>query len=103
MSRKPRKRYSPQEKVAILREHLLEGKAISEVCNHRELQPTVFYGWQKQLFENGTLAFERKNGQAAEAQDRQIATLRDKLARKNDVIAELLEENLQARRTAGQL
>mgnify|MGYP000942077083 CR=1 FL=1 len=103
MSRKPRKRYSPQEKVAILREHLLEGKAISEVCNHRELQPTVFYGWQKQFFENGAVAFERKNSQAAEAQDRQIAALRDKLARKNDVIAELLEENLQARRTAGQL
>jgi len=31
MSRKARKQYSPQEKVAILREHLLEGKAVSEV------------------------------------------------------------------------
>jgi len=39
MSRKARKQYSPQEKVAILREHLLEGKAVSEVCqrHHRQM------------------------------------------------------------------
>ena len=37
MSRKPRKQYSPQEKVAILREHLLEGKPISEVCERHGL------------------------------------------------------------------
>jgi transposase len=44
MSRKPRKQYSAQEKVAILREHLLEGKPVSEVCQRHQLQPTVFYG-----------------------------------------------------------
>ncbi len=32
MSRKPRKQYSGPEKVAILRERLLEGKPRSEVC-----------------------------------------------------------------------
>lgn len=60
MSRKPRKHYSAEEKVAILREHLLEGKAVSEVCQQHQLQPTVFYAWQKQFFENGAAAFERK-------------------------------------------
>jgi transposase-like protein len=50
MSRKPRKQYTAQEKVAILREHLLEGKPVSEVCQCHQLQPTVFYGWQKTFF-----------------------------------------------------
>ncbi len=89
MSRKARKHYTPQEKVAILREHLLEGKAVSEVCDRYELQPTVFYGWQKQFFENGAAAFERKNKRSEEGKDRQIAARHDKLAKKNEVIAEL--------------
>jgi len=103
MSRKPRKQYSPHEKVAILREHLLEGKAISEVCDRQELQPTVFYGWQKQFFENGTAAFERKNKRTEEAKDRQIATLHEKLTKKNEVIAELMEENVRSKKANGEL
>jgi transposase-like protein len=103
MSRKPRKQYTPLEKVAILREHLLEGKAVSEVCERHELQPTVFYGWQKQFFENGAAAFERKNKRVEEAKDRAIAALQEKLAKKNEVIAELMEENVQSKKALGGL
>jgi transposase len=103
MSRKPRKQYSAQEKVAILREHLLEGKPISEVCQRHQLQPTVFYGWQKTFFENGAAAFERKNKRAEEGKDRQIAALQTKLANKNEVIAELMEENVRSKKANGEL
>jgi transposase len=103
MSRKPRKQYSAQEKVAILREHLLEGKPVSEVCQQHQLQPTVFYGWQKTFFENGVAAFERKNKRAEEGKDRQIATLQEKLAKKNEVISELMEENVRSKKANGEL
>ena len=104
MSRKPRKQYSPHEKVAILREHLLEGRAISEVCDRQELQSTVFYGWRKQFFENGAAAFERKNKRTEEAKDRQIAALHEKLAKKNEeVIAELMEKNVRSKKAHGEL
>jgi len=49
--RRKRKRYTPQEKVAILRKHLLDNIPVSELCDEYGLQPTVFYRWQKQLFE----------------------------------------------------
>ncbi|MFQ5424953.1 MAG: transposase [Phycisphaerae bacterium] len=39
--------------MAILREHLIEKGPISEVCDKHGLQPTVFYQWQKRLFEDG--------------------------------------------------
>jgi transposase len=103
MPRKPRKHYSTQEKVAILRERLLEGKPLSEVCDRHQLQPTVFYAWQKQFFENGGVAFERKNQRAEEAKDRQIAALQEKLATKNEVIAELMEENVRSKKANGEL
>ena len=49
--KKQRKHYTPEEKVAILRRHLLEQVPISELCDKQGLQPTVFYRWQKEFFE----------------------------------------------------
>jgi transposase-like protein len=103
MSRKPRKEYSAQEKVAALGEHLLEGKPVPEVCHDHQLQSTVLYGWQKTFFENGAAAFERKNKRTEDAKDRQIAAFQAKLANKNEVIAELMEENVRARKASGEL
>jgi transposase-like protein len=54
------KHYTPEEKVAILRRHLLEQVPISKLCDKHGLQPTVFYRWQKEFFENGTAAFQPK-------------------------------------------
>ena len=41
--KKSRKHYSAEEKVAILRRHLLEKEPISKLCDELGLQPTVFY------------------------------------------------------------
>ena len=58
--KKQRKHYTPEEKVAILRRHLLEKEPISKLCDEFGLQPTVFYRWQREFFENGAAAFEPK-------------------------------------------
>ena len=58
--KKQRKHYTPEEKVAILRRHLLEKEPISKLCDELGLQPTVFYRWQKEFFENGAAAFQAK-------------------------------------------
>ena len=41
--KKQRKQYAPEEKVAVLRRHLLEKQPISKLCDEVGLQPTVFY------------------------------------------------------------
>ena len=58
--KKQRKHYTPEEKVAILRRHLVEGVPISDLCDELGLQPTVFDGWQKEFFETGSAAFQQK-------------------------------------------
>src|SRR5262245_33472624 len=50
--KKQRKHYTPEEKVAILRRHLVEGVPISDLCDERGLQPSVFYRWQKEYVEH---------------------------------------------------
>jgi transposase-like protein len=101
--RKPRKNYTPAEKVAILRRHLIEKVPISDLCDQYQLQPALFYAWQKQFFENGIAAFERKNGSSESQHLKTIAALREKLQRKNEVVAELMEEHIQLKKGAGGL
>lgn len=100
--RKPRKNYTPVEKVAILRRHLIDRVPVSDLCDEHRLSPTLFYLWQKQFFENGPSAFERKNAAAEGRLQRTIDALRDKLQRKNEVVSELIEEHIQLKKELGE-
>jgi transposase len=103
LMRRPRKSYTPAEKVAILRRHLIDRVPVSDLCDELQVPPSIFYAWQKQFFENGAAAFDRKNGSTDQAHLRTIAALRDKLQRKNEVVAELMEAHIQLKRERGEL
>ena len=60
--REPLENSTPVEKVAILRRHLIDRVPVSGLCDGYQLSPTMFDLWQKQFFEDGTSASERKNG-----------------------------------------
>ena len=90
--KKQRKQYAPEEKVAILRRHLLEKVPISELCDKQGLQPTVFYRWQKEFFENGAAAFEKRARPNHSAEHERIGYLEKKIQTKDEVLAELMAE-----------
>ena len=100
MARK-RKQYTGEQKLAILRKHLLEGVAVSDICDEHDLQPTVFYRWQKQLFEEGAVVFRRPNDREAKKLQRQVIQLEEKLVKKNEVLGELLEEYVALKKDLG--
>lgn len=104
MSKK--KYFTPEQKVAIVRRHLLENVPVSDVCEELDIHATQYYTWQKQLFENGAVAFERRPNKANQrrqenAREKKIAQLEEKLQRKNEVVAELLEEHVQLKKAVG--
>jgi transposase len=97
-----RRHFSPAQKVAIVKEHLVDGVAVSDLCDRHRIQPTQFYQWQKQLFENGAGAFERKAKPAGPSPEkRQVEALQAKLLVKNEVIAELMEECVLLKKVDG--
>ena len=99
--KKNRRRFTGEEKVSILRRHLVEHVPISEVCEEAGVQPTQFYQWQKQFFENGAAAFARDR-KADPAQER-LAALESKLRRKDEVLGELMEEYVALKKELGEL
>lgn len=97
-----RANFTPAQKIAILREHLLERVAISEVCEKHGIQPNQFYAWQKQLFENGTAAFEPSRGGRERELERKIEHLQTRTREKDEVIAEVARELVQLKKGAGE-
>jgi transposase-like protein len=111
--KRERKSIGGPEKLAILRRYLVEKVPISDLCDEYGLQPSQLYYWQAQLFEHGASIFERKPGRQASAEtakDRKIEQLEAvvaqknlKLAQKNEVISELMEENVREKKATGEL
>lgn len=102
-SEKQRKNHSPEEKVVILRKHLIEKVPVSNLCEEFGLHPTVFYRWLKQFFENGGAAFKnRRPDSDREREQQHIAALEAKLRTKNEVLAELMEEHVALKKSLGE-
>lgn len=101
--KKKRYNYRPDEKVAILKQHLVDHVAVSDICDKYELQPTVFYRWQKEFFENGAAAFEKERRSAKNRQAKKIKSLEQKVQLKNEVISELMEEHVKLKKNPGEI
>jgi transposase-like protein len=73
------------------------------VCDAHGLNPTQFYRWQKEFFENGAAAFERIDKRTAQAEQRRRAELEAKLKKKDSVIAEIMEDLIAEKKGRGAL
>lgn len=102
MSGKKRKNFTAEEKIVILKKHLLEKKAVSDICDEHGVHPTMFYRWQERLFMEGASVFEKSKEKSSVQMSRKMAQLEDKLRRKNEVLSELLEEHIVLKKSLGE-
>jgi transposase-like protein len=101
-----RRHFSAEQKIAALRRHLLEQVPVSQICDELGIAPSNLYLWQRELFENGQSVFERNGRQSQKAEavkDQKISALEAKLRRKDEVLAELMEEHVQLKKSLGEL
>ena len=89
--------------MAILRQVLLEGQAVSAVCEEHDLSPALFYTWQKQFFENGAAAFAKDTSAEQRDLERKVGELRQRLDQKDRVIAKVTEEFVKTKNELGDL
>ena len=94
-----RKRYSAEEKSAIVLEILQDGKKVSDVAEEHGIHPNQIMLWKKQALENMAELFktERKDITAKKEQ-REISELKSQIAHKDSVIAELEDENMSLKK-----
>ena len=101
--RKARKHYTAEEKVAILRRHLVDKEPVSKLCDELALRPTVFYRWREEFFENGAAAFRSEKRGSRQPEQERIARLEKKIQTKDEVLAELMAEHMALKKSLGEL
>ena len=99
-----RRQHSAEDKVRLLRLHLVEGRAISAICEEHQIHPTLFYQWQKTFFENGAMAFERSASRPHKPDlgALKIEQLQARLKKKDEVIAAVTEELVRTKKELGE-
>ena len=105
--KKTRRSYTPEQKAAILRRHLVDKVPVSDLCDEYQLQPSVIYGWQQQLAQNMELALQGvKRQRRADSREAKLAkeneALKARLAKKDNVIAEISEEFVSLKKVLGE-
>ena len=96
-----RRRYSPEQKVKIVREHLEKNISVPDICEKYRIHPNQFYRWKKELFEGAVETFSKK--QSKKFTKDKVSKLEDRLKDRNEVIAELLEENIKLKKESGEI
>lgn len=95
-----RKRYTSEDKVSIIREHLENNVSVPDVCEKYRIHPNLLYRWKKELFEKAVELFSKTDN----SRDiKKITELESTVNNRNEVIAELLEENLKLKKLSGEI
>ena len=94
-----RSRYTAEEKARLVLEIVQDGKKISEVAEESKVHPNLLLSWKKQFLESAASAFKIERKDISEkAEKREIQSLKEEIARKDSVIAELAGENLEVKK-----
>lgn len=105
MSETPRSHHAAEQKVAAVKRHLIDKVPVSQLCDELRISVNTFYLWQKDLFENGHRAFEKNGRRASRVEDerqQRIDALEARLQRKDGVIAQLMEEHVELKKSLGE-
>ena len=93
-----KKRYSPEQKMLILREYLENDVAISTLSERYGVNPNLIYNWKKELFEQGVSIFSGHKGKHEGQEKEKILRLETKLRDKDALISEIIEDNIRLKK-----
>jgi transposase-like protein len=106
-----KRKFTPEQKATIVRRHLRGKELVSNLAEEFSIQPTQIHQWVALVLEKVEQVFEKKpkagrprqEATALERKELQIQRLEEKIVHKNEVIAELMEENVKAKKANGDL
>ncbi|HLL24491.1 MAG TPA: transposase [Kofleriaceae bacterium] len=100
-----RRQFTTEQKVALLRRHLVDKEPVSKICDEAQLQPSLFYQWLRQAFDNIGAALGPPVSEPSR-REKELATknkeLEAKLVKKDHVIAEVAAELIATKKELGE-
>lgn len=104
MKKKTYRSHTAEFKIHLLKKHLIDKIPVSSLCEEYDVKASVFYSWQKELFDRGDRIFGVSKAKQIDAKyQARIKQLEAKLSQKNEVLSELMEEHLVLKKNLGML
>ena len=94
-----RRKLSPEQKVMILREPLENDVSITDLAQIYKIHPILIGRWKKELFEGAVAVFDRKIKSQDKRKDTKIADLKKTLQKRDTLIAHLVSENVELKKS----
>ncbi len=105
-----RRTFTAEQKAEVVRRHLRDKVPVSDLAEELAIQPSQIHQWVNTLLAQAEQAFtkaakqgKRRLAKQEELRQQRIKKLEAKLDLKNEVIAELMEENVKAKKANGDL
>jgi transposase-like protein len=103
---KARNHRSPEEKAALLKRHHVDKVPVTTICEEAGLQPSVFYHWQRELFERAAHVLGNAPAGRVSSREQQlekkVTALEARLVKKDEVIAEISQEYVTLKKELGE-
>lgn len=93
---KKRTQYTPEQKLKMVLESLAYPDGIGAYCRSKGIRDTQIYKWKEQLLERANDVFGPKNTNSGIEIGYQT-----RLARKDEIISELVSENIDLKKKHG--
>ncbi len=105
-----RRMFTSTQKAEVVRRHLKDQVPVSQLAAELDVQPSQIHQWVQAVLTQAERAFEKPGKKPVRTakslerlQAKKIHQLEQKLNLKNEVIAELMEENVKAKKLNGDL
>ena len=100
MGIRSQRRWTPQQKLAIVEEGRKEGATVSEVCRKHSLAPGLFYEWEKFMKEGALDGLSGEPGKRKKPRPQRMTPeeAEKEISRLKGIIAEIAEENLKLKK-----
>lgn len=107
-SPKRRRRFSPEDKLELLKRHFVGKEEVSDICDEESLHPNQFYRWQSELFTNGGSAFVAPKSPSKRLRELKVIekereSFKKLLDKKDEVIAEITEDYVRLKKNSSVL
>jgi len=95
--RKPKSQYTPEQKLKMVIESLVYPDGIGAYCRSKGIRDTQIYKWKEQLLSSANEVYGAKKKDASSKEtEHQL-----KIARKDEIICELVSENITLKKKIG--
>lgn len=99
---KARRKFTPDQKFKIIKEQMTTRTSVSDICKKYDISAGNFYKWQEKFLKSALEGFKKTDDGPTKAELRKIEELEKKNARMQSVITEIVQENIELKKSLGE-